>query len=317
MGIKYAYIWALLGVLALGLGAKEALTPTDGADFFYQRFGDKNQPHKKINHTKGFCASGYFEPRKDIRSFVKIPLLEAKSKVLARYSIGGGNPYVSDRTNPHGLALKITDGKEEWDFAMLNTQINAGKTPELILEFLSLAADPSKKDKLKELAHQHKSVQHFMDYSRSLGVPLSLANVAFHTQHVYGITQNDGSVMHAKIVFAPQAGVIERSSQEAQKSGDNFLEKRFQEDLKKGSVRYHMYLIVAKPDDVIDDISVFWGSDNRKIFLGTLVLDRFEGQGCEGDVFLPKVLPLGVKAPIDPVFEFRNQVYTITHQRRQ
>lgn len=34
------------------------------ADVFYALNGDTNNPHKKINHAKGFCAIGEFKPAK-------------------------------------------------------------------------------------------------------------------------------------------------------------------------------------------------------------------------------------------------------------
>ncbi|PAF47435.1 hypothetical protein BKH41_07590 [Helicobacter sp. 12S02232-10] len=305
-----------LGLMMGVLFAQETLTPQEAADFFYQRFGDKNYPHKKVNHTKGFCIAGHFDPRKDIDEFVKIPLLNTKSKVVARFSTGGGNPNASDRFSVHGLALKLTNGKDYWDLAMLNTVINAGKTPDVIVEFLKAVSDPDKKN-LEVLAGKYPSVRRFLDYGKTLGVPLSLANVQFNTQHVYKILGADAKIMNAKIIFVPHAGIIELSDKEAKKAGDNFLEKRFQEDLKKGSVKYYMYLVLANPKDVLDDISIPWENTNRKIFLGTLELDKFKGNSCNLDVFLPGILPEGVQAPIDPVFEFRNQVYGITHQRRQ
>ncbi|PAF52490.1 catalase [Helicobacter sp. 13S00477-4] len=297
--------------------AVQNVTPNEAADFFYKRFGDKTNVHKKVNHTKGFCVSGEFDARIDINEFVRIPLLVGKTKVLARYSTGGGNPNASDIFSAHGLALKFTNGKESWDFATLNGVINAGKTPEIILKFLEVVGDPAKNKELEALAKKYPSVKQVLEYNKTIGVPISLANVQFNSQHVYRILNANDKFINAKIIFVPQAGIIELSPKEVQKIGDNFLQKRFQDDLKKGSVNYYMYLLVANPKDAVDDISAVWENTNKKIFLGTLKLSKFEGSSCNLDVFLPGILPTGVKSPIDPVFEFRNQTYEITHQKRQ
>ncbi|PAF52980.1 hypothetical protein BKH42_08410 [Helicobacter sp. 13S00482-2] len=311
---------AIFLTLAVFLGimfAKDSITPTQAADFFYHKFGDKANPHRKVNHTKGFCVTGEFLPRNDIKEFVKVPLLYGKSQVLARYSIGGGNPKASDKSNAHGFALKFKNNKEQWNFVTLNGVINSGKTPDVIVKFLEVIGDPSKKKELQKLIKEYPSVKRAMDYGNTIGVPLSLANVQFNTQHVYRVSDADGKAMNAKIIFVPQAGIIELSKKEAQKIGDDFLEKRLEADLKKGSVNYYMYLVLANPQDPIDDISATWENTNKKIFLGTLELKTFKGDTCNNDVFLPGVIPSGVQAPIDSVFEFRNQAYSITHQRRE
>ncbi|PAF43399.1 catalase [Helicobacter sp. 11S03491-1] len=312
------YILVFLGLmLGVAFAAEGDITPNQAADFFYHQFGDKANPHKKVNHTKGFCVSGKFEARKDIDEFVKIPLLEKNVRVLARYSTGGGNPNANDKTSAHGLALRFTNGKEQWDFATLNGVINAGKTPSVIVKFLEVVGNPAKKKELEALIKEYPGVGRILEYNKTIGVPLSLANVQFNSQHVYGVLSPDGKILHAKIIFVPQAGIIELSAKEAQKVGDNFLEERFLKDLRKNNVNYYMYLVLANPNDVIDDISAPWENTNKKIFLGTLKLNKFKGDSCNLDVFLPGILPNGIQAPIDPVFEFRNQTYGITFQRRQ
>ncbi|PAF43229.1 catalase [Helicobacter sp. 11S02596-1] len=306
-----------IGLIAGILFAQETMTPEKAADFFYNQFNHKEHPHIKVNHTKGFCATGSFTPREDIKEFVNIPLLNTKDKVLARYSTGGGNPKADDRFSAHGLALKISNDKEQWDFATLNAVINAGKTPDIILKFLSLVGKPDKKDELAALAKKYPSVAQVLAYNQTIGATKSLANTQFNSQHTYKITGADGKIINAKIIFVPQDGIIELSAKEAKKKGPDYLEKDLQKKLKNASVKYYMYLLVANPKDVVDDISAVWENTNKKIFLGTLTLEKYTGATCNSDVFLPGILPDGVGAPIDPVFEFRNQTYSITHSRRQ
>lgn len=302
---------------ATNLSQSEKITPTQAADFFYEKFGDKNNPHKKVNHTKGFCVTGDFEPRKDIKDFVKVPLLYKNSKVLARYSIGGGNAKASDKSPIHGLALQFNNDKDYWVLVMLNSVINAGKTPDIIVKYLSLVGNPNKTKELEKLASDEPSVAQFIQYGKTLGVLASLANTEFNSQHTYGVTNADGKVLKARIVFVPQAGILEMSQKESKKVNDNFLEKRLENDLKKNTVNYYMYLILANPKDITNDISAIWENTNKKVFLGTLRLKDYKGASCNSDVFLPAILPEGIEAPNDPVFDFRTQAYSITHERRQ
>ena len=92
-------------VLALGLSLCSVLWAQSGTDsesiaeLFYTLNGDAKDPHKKINHTKGFCAIGELVPVKDITKTYDIPLLkESAIPTQVRFSLGGGNPNASDGT---------------------------------------------------------------------------------------------------------------------------------------------------------------------------------------------------------------------------
>ncbi|RDU65107.1 hypothetical protein [Helicobacter sp. MIT 14-3879] len=96
------------------------ITAQEIADLFYKVGGDPKDSHRKVNHNKGFCTSGEFIPNKALLKEYNIPILEQDSiPSLVRYSLGGGNPKISDKDKSRGIAIKM-DGKEPWVLVMSN-----------------------------------------------------------------------------------------------------------------------------------------------------------------------------------------------------
>lgn len=104
---------------------------------------------------------------------------------------------------------------------------------------------------------------------------------------------------------------------ELQKLSNDFLESDFKEKSKKAPIAYKMILVLANPKDKTDDTTALWSGKHKEIEVGTLLVKQYNGDVCNGDVFMPNVLPNGVEAPKDPLFETRNDVYSITFGRRQ
>lgn len=103
------------------------------ADIFYQLNADPKNPKAKVNHAKGFCVMGTFEPTLSINKEVDVPLLTQKSlPIQVRYSLGGA--FKDDKSKTRGMAIRIIDPKDSasWTMVMLNTEINFAKNPKRV-----------------------------------------------------------------------------------------------------------------------------------------------------------------------------------------
>ena len=78
-----------------------------------------------------------------------------------------------------------------------------------------------------------------------------------------------------------------------------------------------MYLVYANDNDVINDTTALWEGEHKEEYVGTLKVAKYVGDDCNGDVYFPSDLPLGVNPPNDPLFDLRNTTYGITFGRRQ
>jgi catalase len=95
-------------MLALGAPAEGAeVTAPQMIDAFEGTFGV--HPGQRRNHIKGTCAAGEFLGTTDAAALSRSALFSGKTiPVVARFSIGGGNPETPDAAPaPRGMALEF------------------------------------------------------------------------------------------------------------------------------------------------------------------------------------------------------------------
>lgn len=291
------------------------------ADVFYALNGDSKDPHKKINHAKGFCAYGEFVPTKNITNTLDIPLLKEKSiKTEVRYSLGGGSRVASDKSKPRGMALKIQGEKDEWEIVILNTEINFAKNPQEFGDFFAMRIPKGGKvdsDYIAKKTNEVASYRNFEEYMKKIGITGSVANTMYHSIHTFYFKNAKNQMIPARFKFVPVNGVSYLNEDQLAKLGDNFLESDFKAKTSKAPIAYKMILVLANPKDKTNDTTALWNGKHKEIEVGTLLVKQYNGDVCNGDVFMPNILPTGVEAPKDPLFEIRNDVYSITFGRRQ
>ena len=299
------------------------------ADMFYALNGEPNNPHKKINHTKGFCASGEFIPNQKVAKDFAIPFLHAKKiEVKARFSLGGGEQ--SDKSKSRAMALKMqSENSDLWEIAMTNSRVNFAKNADEFMQFLGINLE-QKQGQItpQEAAKKRESVPSFVNFAREighLGVSPSFADSAYHSVHTFFFTKSSDELVPARFSFVPKNGVKNLSPKELENLNDDFLESSFQKQLKNGAIKFALVLEVARQEDSLEDITSVWAhidSNGEKISrehitLGELRLDSFSGYECNEEVFMPSILPSGVQPPKDEIFDVRSMVYAITFGRRQ
>lgn len=297
------------------------------ADMFYALNGDN--PHKKINHTKGFCASGEFIPNQKVAKDFAIPFLHSpKIEVKARFSLGGSEQ--SDKSKSRAMALKMqSQNNDFWEIAMTNSRVNFAKNADEFIQFLRINLE-QKQGQItpQEAVKKRESVISFVNFAREighLGVSPSFANSTYHSVHTFFFTKSSGEKIPARFSFLPKNGVKNLNPKELEKLNDDFLESSFKKQLKSGAIKFALVLEVARQEDSIEDTTSVWAhidSNGEKInrehiTLGELKIESFSGYECNEEVFMPSVLPSGVLPPKDNIFDMRSLVYAITFGRRQ
>nr|WP_139260324.1 catalase [Duganella sacchari] len=120
---------AVLAACTLMLNQLPAVAQTDApgpaalVDALNGTFG--KHAGKRASHAKGFCARGDFIPAAKAAQFAHSPFF-AQSKVdaLLRFSIGGGNPGVSDKSRSvRGLSMRLTGGGETYDLLLISEPV--------------------------------------------------------------------------------------------------------------------------------------------------------------------------------------------------
>lgn len=292
------------------------------ADQFYELAGDPSDPHKKVNHNKGFCTTGEFIPAKNLNKVLNVPMLNEKNiHANVRFSLGGGNPKQSDASKGRGMAIKLNSQNESWEFVMTNAEIFFAQNIPEFKEFFQLMIDLKNKTKTpEEVAKRRAEVPSYANYFKYVGAKDSFASFSdetYFSSHTFYFTDNKGKERAAKWKFVPVKQVKALSKEELEALGSEFLEENLKKELANKPVTFKMSIILANENDITDNPTVFWTGKHKEIELGTLKISKYEGKGCNPDVYMPNVLPTGVSEPKDPLFEVRNLVYTYTFGRRQ
>ncbi len=133
---------AALAVVALPAAAvADDTSPDQLVDALNKVFG----AHKgqRAAHTKGICVKGTFTPTAEAPNYTKAPHFAAPVPVVARFSLGGGNPEEADNGKGavRGIALHFDLGKgNDTDLLMISAPVFVAKIPEQFLTLLTTVA---------------------------------------------------------------------------------------------------------------------------------------------------------------------------------
>ncbi|QRE73566.1 catalase family peroxidase [Methylobacterium aquaticum] len=288
--------------------------------------------HKGVRASgaKGVCLKGDFTPAADAASLSKAPQF-AKTEsgktvpVTARFSMGGGNPKISDKTKPttRGFAMRMQDPAGDLTFVIISAPIFSTKTPAQLLEFLQVRAPgPDGKpdaDKIKAFAAKNPETGRQAAWLNARPVPASFAGTDYWAVHAYTLTNAKGDKTTAKLKFVA-ADKATLSDDELKAKPDAFYADELKDRLAKGPAKFDLVAILAEPGDPTTDVTATWPEDERKQkTLGTLAITAIAPDAtCDAATFDPVVdLPEGIAGPADdPMFAIRSPAYAVSLSRR-
>ena len=279
-------------------------------------------PGKRGSHAKGFCAKGDFTPARGVSRFVSSPLF-AQSRVDAtvRFSIGGGNPGVSDKSRSvRGLSMRLTGGNETYDLLLISEPVFFAATPASFVSFLEARVpDPATKkpDPAKVAAHNAKypDGKNQPALLASHAAPASYAATPYFSTNAFIFESAGGAKQHARIVVESADSTRYLSEEEEKTMPDNFLEAELTQRMTSRPVEFTLYAQLPAQGDSLVDSSQPWQGSGR-VALGTLRVSGLAGQSCDGIVFMPVTLPAGITPSDDPILAARAPAYAISLGRR-
>jgi catalase len=281
--------------------------------------------HKvRSSHAKGQCVKGTLKPSAEAAGLTKSASLAKEVAVLGRFSIGGGNPKVSDATKAavKGFAFRLDPDGKSSEFAFLSAPVQFAKNPAQFLGFLEarLPGPDGKPDpaKIKAFADANPETTTQGKWLMSKPVPASYAGVAYWGVHAYTLTNAKGESRIAKLKLVPaaEAGLTD---DEAKAKPADFLVSELSERLAKGPAAFDLVAILGEAGDPTNDVTATWPEENRKsVKLGTLSVGALEDNAkCDAGIFDPTQLADGIAGPKDdPLFEIRSPAYAISLSRR-
>ena len=296
-------------------------TPVAAVDALQGVFGK----HKaRASGAKGFCVAGQFEGAASAAAITSAAMFRAdkRSPVIARFSLGGGNPKAADNAKSvRGIAVRVSDGSERLDWVFVSAPHFFAQTPEQFVEFLKVRApDPAtgkmNPEAIAAFSKANPATTKQGAYIASQPLPASFGAVPYWSTNAFIASNASGKTQALRWRFEPVAGRMGLSEDEGKAKGADFLMPELTERLSKGPVVFNVMAQLAQAGDQLTDPTEPWPADRTEVSMGRLVIERITGQACDNETFLPTVLPAGLAPSNDPVLAARNGAYAVSLGRR-
>ncbi len=309
-----------LALFAAAANAQEQPNPNQLVDALNGVFG--KHAGTRAAHAKGICLIGLFTPSADAPSLSKAPHFAKPVPIIARYSLGGGNPQAPDNAqdNVRGLAIRFDLGNGAYtDLVMISAPVFFVQTPAQFAELLQTVATGDK-DKIGAFFASHPASTKQKAWLMSHPVPASYAGVGYWGVHSFTFTNAKGDARLVKYKAIPEAGLLGLTPEEATAKGPDFYAGELKDRLAKGPIVFDLEAILGQKGDPTNDPTLRWDDeDNRATApLGTILIDTIAPEAtCNAFSFLPANLVDGIAGPTDdPVFAARSPAYTVSLIRR-
>lgn len=321
--LKLAGSCCLLSFAVSGAPAVAETAPKDLVDGLNGIFGQ--HAGKRASHAKGICAAGEFRPSGEAAQLSKAPhFAGAAVPVTIRFSMGGGNPAIPDKTNvTRGMAIRFALPDESVaDLVTISAPVFFARTPEDALQFLLVRkTDPAtgKPDpaKVEEFSKAHPETTLQGAWLKAHPVPNSYLTTPFFGVNAFKFTNDGGQSVFGRWYIEPAGGVVGLSEDEAKSVSDDFLTEDLEQRLAAGAADFQVHVQLAAEGDAITDPTAEWPATRERVHVGTISVNKVTGQDCDAIMFSPLALPPGIEPSEDPILAIRPAVYAESFLRRQ
>src|ERR1700716_1119582 len=325
--LTFASTTSTAPMLAMGApAAGTEVTAPQMIDAFEGTFG-VHQGQRR-NHTKGMCAAGEFVGTAAAAALSRSALFSGKTiPVVARFSLGGGNPEVPDAAPaPRGMALEFhLPGGALQHITMINVPIFATASPASFRDAI-LAAKPDPKtgkpdpEKLKAYAATHPDAMALTELASHHTPTANYYQTTFFSVHTFKFIDAKGTEHLVKWRFLPRDGTKELTAAQSKTAPHDFLEKNLIERTRKGPAVWDMIVFVGEPGDPQDNPTLAWPETRKHFTAGTLNITQAttqqKGMACEPINFDPLIMADGIAPTNDPILLFCSPAYAVSFGKR-
>ncbi|MCK1393853.1 catalase family peroxidase [Bradyrhizobium sp. 1] len=280
-----------------------------------------NPPKVRASFAKGWCVRGTYTPSDRAGDITRSQSFTRPSRVLARFSVGGGNPNVADTNNLvlRGFSFKLGDDDHRSDILVESAPVHFARTLDQMLAFLEarIPGPDGKPDmaKVKAFSAANPETLNQANYVAARALPGSFAGTTYWGVHAFPATNEQGETRFIKFKIVPAGGEITLSEDDARTKPAGFLRDDLGKRIAAGTVRFNVMALLGRPGDPTMDVTMRWPDEDSReeVRLGTIVITGFEpDQACDASIFNPANLADGIGHPPDEIFAARRAAYTIS-----
>jgi catalase len=301
-------------------------TPASIVDALKAVAGDP--PKVRASFAKGRCVRGTYIPSDRAEEITRSRSFTRPSRVLARFSVGGGNPRVADtdRLMLRGFSFRLGDTDHRSDILAQNAPVHFARTLDQMLAFLKarIPGPDGRPDieKVKAFSAANPETLHQANYIAARPLPGSFAGTTYWGVHAFPAINSKGETRFIKFKVVPVGGDVTLTEDEAKakaKSAD-FMHDDLESRIAAGDIRFSVMALLGRPGDPTLDVTMRWpDEDNREaVRLGTIVITGIEAnEACDASIFDPANLAEGIGYPPDEIFAARRAAYAIALAKRR
>ena len=283
-------------------------------------------PKVRASFAKGRCVRGTYAPSDRAAEITKSQSFTRPSRVLARFSVGDGNPEVADTNSLvlRGFSFKLGDDNHRSDILAESAPVHFARTLDQMLAFLKarIPGPDGKPDlaKVRAFSAANPETLHQANYIATRPLTGSFAGTTYWAVHAFPATNAKGETRFIKFKVVPVGGEVTLTKSEAKAKSADFLHDDLNKRIAAGDVRFSVMALLARHGDPTMDVTIRWPDEDSRetVRLGTIVITGVEpNDACDASIFDPANLAEGIGHPPDEIFAARRDAYAISLAKRR
>jgi catalase len=299
-------------------------TPEQMVGALHAAFG--KHPNARAVHAKGIFFKGTFTPAPGAKNLSIAPHLQNLSlPVTVRFSDFTGIPDISDTigaSNPRGFAIKFNlGGGKSTD--IIAHSFNGFPCPttdefrELLLDISKSGPDAPHPNALEQFLGTHPIAKTFLTTQKPPSV--SYGTLSYFGVSSFKFVNSSGKSTFIRYQIIPESGEQFLTPEQFKHSGSNYLSEEIKTRVGKGAVKFKLYAQIAEAGDIIENPSIAWPDQRKRVLLGTITIKRLADNSLAADkalIYNPGNLPKGIEIA-DPMVADRAKLYPVSVKERQ
>src|SRR5262249_39865442 len=231
-------------------------------------------------HAKGILLTGTFTPSPEAASLTQAPHLHRNSTpVTVRFSDFAGITTVADNDpqggSPRGFAVRFHLGEHVHTDIIGHSVDNFPARPvEGLVEFFNavIATDPAgpHPNAIEQFLGAHPAALAFVQAPKA--IPTSFGRESFFAVSAFKFTNTDGVARYGRYRVLPVAGNEYLDEKRVAAQTPDFLFDEIKQRVAKDAIKFRIVVQLAEDGDIVDDATVPWPEDRRRITFGELSL---------------------------------------------
>ncbi|MCS3763149.1 catalase [Bradyrhizobium centrosematis] len=279
----------------------------------------------RASFAKGRCVRGTYAPSDHAREITKSQSFTMPSRVLARFSVGGGHSKVADtdRFVLRGFAFRLGSNGQRSEIFAQNAPVHYARTLDQMLAFLKVRV-PGLDGRIdaaavKAFSQANPETLVQANYLAARPLPGSFAGMTYWGVHAFPATNSKGETRFIKFKVEPISGELALTEEEAAGKSADFLSDDLDQRIAARDVRFSVMALLDRSGDPVMDVTVRWPDEDEReaVRLGTIVITATEAnEACDDADFNPANLAEGIGHPVDEMFAARRAAYAISQTMR-